>query len=246
MSAARPRAVPFSTFTVVAALLLVALPIAQAPSGAAQPTASVRAEALLPSPFKVEYRETADLDGDGDLDVVIVGVDGDVPAPEESGPDDGEGDRVLLFARKDPDGYRRLGLGKTAVMCRRCGGAFWGGIPAPIDLTVAKPSGSKTVPKTKSASSKTSSSIVVEQTAGAREVTTWVHRYRFEQGRVRLIGVDVTLVDRATGGSWTTSTNELTGITITTVSGDVDNAPKAGTSKRAPRFVSVDAVDLTD
>jgi hypothetical protein len=111
-------------------------------------------------------------------------------------------------------------------LCRRCGGAFWGTIPAAVNISLAK------------------GVFVVAQEAGAREVQRWTHRYRIERGRVRLIGLDFTEVDRGSAGSYTTSTNYLTGKTITTIEGDIEGAPQAGTTKGKPRTIFLENVDL--
>ncbi len=177
----------------------------------------------------VEQSVKVDLDLDGDQDVVIVGVDGPVPAPEDFEADETDGNRVLLFARKDSDGYRRVGLGRGALECRRCGGAFWGVVPAPIDITVAK------------------NVVTIEQSAGSRELTTWIHRYRLESGKVRLIGADTSMTDRLNGATIAISTNYLTGVTITEIDGDpdpADNPPKAGRVKGKSKVITVESVEL--
>jgi hypothetical protein len=198
-------------------------------TSAATTKAESLASRLLPSPFVVEESVKVDLDLDGDLDMVIVGVDGPVPAPEDFEADGTDGNRVLLFARKDRDGYRRVGLGRGALECRRCGGAFWGVVPAPIDITVAK------------------NVVTVEQSAGSREVTSWIHRYRLESGKVRLIGADRTTIDRLNGATISVSTNYLTGVTITAIEGDpdpADNPPKPGRVKGKPKVIAVESVEL--
>jgi hypothetical protein len=197
-----------------------------APTHAASKLAK-RPELLLTRPFKAEYRQAVDLDGDGDLDVAIVGVDGIVPTPQESLPNDPDGSRVLIVARKEPGGYRLIGTGTGALLCRRCGGAFWGVNPAPIELSAGK------------------GTLIVKQMSGARETQEWRHVYRIEEGRVRLIGIDRASTDRASGGSWTTSENLLTGLRITSVTGDIAEAPKAGTVKGRPSTIRLEEIDLS-
>ena len=217
---------PLAVALVVGVLALTYVPDGVA--GAATTNES-QASRLLSAPFVVEKSVKVDFDSDGDLDVVIVGVDGPVPAPEDFEADGTDGNRVLLFARKDPGGYRRVGLGRGALQCRRCGGAFWGAIPAPVDITVAK------------------NVVSIEQSAGSREVRTWIHRYRFEGGRVRLIGVDESTTDRLNGATVSVSRNYLTGLTITTIEGTpdpADNPPKAGRVKGRPKVVTVESVEL--
>ena len=213
--------------------LLVAISLGIPIAAPSPTTAATKAESqaarLLPAPFVVEKTVRVDLDADGDLDLVIVGVDGPVPAPESFDDDSSDGNRVLLFARKDPDGYRRVGLGRGALECRRCGGAFWGVSPAPIDITVAK------------------NVVNIEQSAGSRELTTWIHRYRLESGKVRLIGVDVSTTDRLNGATVSISRNYLTGLTVTEIDGTPDPAdkpPKAGRVKGKPKVINVEAVEL--
>jgi hypothetical protein len=181
---------------------------------------------LMPAPFNVEDRAQADLDNDGDADVILVGVDGPVPAPEANN-GESDGNRILVVARKDPGGYRRVGVGRDALLCRACGGAFWGGAPAPVELGGA------------------ANTLVVKQSAGARELTDWTHRYRITGGRVRLIGVDIERTDRASGSGVTTSTNLLTGVTITTVEGTPEQPATPGTRRGKPRVIYLEAVKLT-
>ncbi len=88
--------------------------------------AASRPERLLPAPFRLEQRLDVDLDKDGDLDAALVGVDGPVPAPETMDGSDSEGERILLVARRDRDGWRTAGTGRSALMCRRCGGRLLG------------------------------------------------------------------------------------------------------------------------
>ena len=193
---------------------------------AASGTKASSARSLLPRPYVVEKSISGDFDKDGDLDVAIVGVDG--PAVlEENSPEAGEGNRVLLVAQKVPGGYVTAGLGKGALLCRACGGAFWGINPAPIDLSVSR------------------GVLSVAQSAGSREVTDWLHRYRIEKGKVRLIGLDRSVNDRATGAWAKSSTNLLTGVTITTGEGALDPPVKIGTRKGRPSTVFLPKVEIS-
>jgi hypothetical protein len=210
---------------------LVLPPFATAMPGAtAVVKRASRPEQLLPSRFIAEKTVRVDLDLDGDLDAVVVGVDGVVPAPDTMEEGDGEGERVLLFATKDASGFRQVGLGRNALLCRRCGGAFWGVVPAPFEISVSK------------------NVVVVTQEAGSRELTSWTHRYRLQSGVVRLIGTDRVTADRLNGSVVSVSTNLLTGLTITTVDGDVDPSsenPKAGRKVGKPRVVALESVEIS-
>ena len=226
----------FAAVAVGASLVLAISTIASMMTSSLIPGANAvakrasRPEQLLPSPFIAEKTVRVDLDLDGDLDAVVVGVDGVVPAPETMGEVDGEGERVLMFATRDASGFRQVGLGRNAILCRRCGGAFWGVIPAPVEISVTK------------------NVVVVTQEAGSRELTNWTHRYRLQNGVVRLIGTDRVTADRLNGSVVSVSTNLLTGLTVTTVDGEVDPSldnPKAGRKIGKPRVVAVEAVEIS-
>lgn len=180
---------------------------------------------LLPRPLVLEQKLTGDLDRDGDLDAILVGVDG--PAKlEEITPGGSDGNRVLVVARKTQGAYVLAGIGFGALLCRTCGGAFWGVNPAPVELSVAK------------------GVLTVSQSAGSRQVTDWVHRYRIENGKVRLIGLDRTVTDRLNGAVVIESTNYLTGTKITTVEGEPEDPVKAGTRKGRPATVLLAKVTI--
>lgn len=216
-----------STLGVGAAILAAAslcAVVAPGANGAAK--ASATAAGVVPKPYKVENQVKVDLDGDGDLDVAMVAVDGPVPLKEIDPNSDSEGNRLLVIARKDSDGYRLVGKGANALMCRTCGGAFWGIVPAPIELTAKK------------------NTLVVFQEAGSREMSDYTHRYRIEKDRVRLIGSDIGYRDRGDGSNYQVSTNYLTGLSITTVDGTPEGAPKAGTVKGKPSVVYLENVEL--
>ena len=101
-------------------------------------------------------------------------------------------------------------------------GTACGVVGAPIELSTSR------------------NTLVINQSAGSREVTDWTHSYRIEKGGVRLIGLDRSVLDRATGGFVKESTNYVTGAKIVTVEGDVENPPKAGTTRGKPRAIYVD------
>lgn len=224
------HAVPVKTRVAAAliALSAIVLPLAIGDGGVAAAAAKPVANpsALVPKTLTVEARVNGDLDGDGDTDAVILAVDG--PAVVEDITDSPvDGDRRIIVARKDPGGYVSVGQGAGAAMCRRCGGAFFGIVPAPVDMTIK------------------SGVLVVTQSAGSREVTDWRHRYRIEKGRVRLIGTDRSTTDRANGSLVTTSTNLLTGLTITMVEGTPEEPVKAGRVKGKARLVFIENVELS-
>lgn len=214
--------VAIGTSLIVGLLLTLAgpPPVTAASTPAKDPTS------LLPRPYAMEYSQRVDLDRDGDLDIAIVGVDSPVTAPQDSTEEFGEGNRYLLIARKDTDGWRSVGRSSTAVICRSCGGAFWGALGAPIELSAS------------------GNTLVIRQSAGSREVVDWTHRYRIQAGGVRLIGLDRSVTDRGSGGVVNVSTNYLTGVKITTAEGEIESAPKAGTRRGKPRVIFVNTVTV--
>lgn len=214
---------PFRKARVLAVVAAASATLSGIPTAQAASTASTP-DSLMPRQYVVEKRVEGDLDKDGDIDVVMVGVDG--PAEiQELTEDAGEGSRVLIVAQKGPTGYKSVGVSYDALMCRACGGAFWGIAPAPIDIQIAK------------------GVLIVEQSAGSREVQAWKHRYRIEKNKVRLIGLDSELYDRATGDGTSTSTNYLTGATITMVT-KAEVAGKPKTKKGAPKTILLEKVTL--
>ena len=56
--------------------------------------------------------------------------------------------------------------------------------------------------------------LTVTQWGGSRETSGATHRFRLEQGAVRLIGVDHSMMDTLTGAGSTISENLLTGLTV--------------------------------
>jgi hypothetical protein len=208
----------------VTAALIAAAALGNAPVQAGPVEPKTTAEAWLRSPFQLESKYTVDIDADGDADEVLVGVDG--PAVASSSIPEGDENRVLLVARKDKDGYRPLGTGLKALLCRRCGGAFNVGAIPPIDFAATK------------------SGFVITQSAGSNEITEWTHRYRLEKNRIRLIGVDIAETDRNVGSTVIRSTNLLTGVTKTTVEGKPTKKVKVGSVKGKPRTVYLEGVTL--
>jgi hypothetical protein len=147
----------------------------------------------LPKGWRIEERLTADLNQDGKPDEILKLVE-DKPDKDAQG-DPTERERALqvnLAGGRSSTGYH-------ALICTRCGGAFFGMMETPANLRVDK------------------RVLIVEQEAGAREITRWLLRFWHENGRIRLIGADIAELDRATGRETTRSTNYLTGDRIETI-----------------------------
>jgi hypothetical protein len=207
-------------------------PATAAAKSAAKSAASVAR--LLPSPFKVESTHPIDLDRDGDRDLIVIGVDGTVPVEAAlENPDEGDGSRILLVAEKTTKGYKTLGSGRQALLCRQCGGAFSGPRGVIIEVEVAK------------------NAFIIRQSSGSREVTQWTHRYRLEKGRIRLTGLDRVVTDRVVEGQnggpafLSESKNYLTGDRIVTIDPNFpDQSMKSGKTKQKPTFIVLEQVAL--
>ena len=157
------------------------------------PTTSDTVQGFAPQGWKVEKTVRADLDRDGDRDAAVVLVQ-----DPNAGPAYGvyDGSRALVLALRQSNGQlKRSGVAPRLLGCKECGGAFTG--PGGLAPSVRFQGGN----------------VVVEQEFGAREVTVTLHRLRWLSGprRFRLVGLDTSLRDRATGSALEVSTNYLTG-----------------------------------
>ena len=164
----------------------------------------IPAQANTPSQFaprgwKVEEQKAGDLNGDSIPDYAIKLVE-DKPEKNSEG-DPTERGRALVIALSTKDGkLERAGVADKLLQCTRCGGAFYGVVEAPANVSIEK------------------GVVVVEQDHGSRDLTDTTYRFRYDPltQRFILIGFDLSDVDRLTATGVTESTNYLTGIRITT------------------------------
>jgi hypothetical protein len=154
---------------------------------------------FVPPGWKIEEAVKGDLNGDAVPDYALKLVE-DKPAKTA---DDMTNDRgralVVVLAGKDGK-LTRAGVADKLLQCTTCGGAFYGVVEAPANVTIAK------------------GVLVVDQDHGSRDVTETTYRFRYEPaaGRFALIGFDLKDVDRLTATTVTESTNYLTGLRVTT------------------------------
>jgi hypothetical protein len=144
-------------------------------------------------------------DGTGKIDKSRVPAHADTPqkfAPsgwkieEHAEGDPTERGRALVIALAAKDGgLTRAGIADNLLQCTRCGGAFYGVVETPVEVTIEK------------------GLIVVQQDHGSREVTNTTYRFRYEpsSGKFVLIGFDLSNADRATAQVTSESINYLTG-----------------------------------
>ena len=162
------------------------------------PASGDRPAAFAPAGWKVEDTVKGDLNGDGKPDYAIKLVE-DKPVKQDE-PLDSE--RALVVAFSDGDKLRRVAVADKLLQCTSCGGAFYGVMPAPADVSIEK------------------GVLVIENEHGSRDVSRSTFRFRYDpgSGSFVLIGYDYTDNDRLTGAVTTESTNYLTGSRVTTLS----------------------------
>lgn len=154
---------------------------------------------FAPAGWKVEEQATGDLNGDSLPDYAIKLVEDKADKNSEGDPT--ERGRALVIALGTKDGkLKRAGVADKLLQCTRCGGAFYGVVEAPANVSIDK------------------GVVVVEQDHGSRNVTDTTYRFRYDPALQSfvLIGFDLSDVDRLTASGVTESTNYLTGIRITT------------------------------
>ncbi|WP_324671678.1 hypothetical protein [Hymenobacter sp. GOD-10R] len=180
------------------------------------PAAGPQPSSFVPSGWQIEKQLTVDLNADQRPDRVLQLLEKKIAGQENSGDE-----RALVTILAQPDGtWKRVGASNKVVYCKSCFGALSGpegGIP---DVSVKK------------------GVVIVYQTGGSREAWNSTTRFRYEpsSNRMRLIGTDEVVVDRATGDIETTSTNLLTGIQeVSKGRIDQDKSKKTRRSLKPPK-----------
>src|ERR1051325_115037 len=145
----------------------------------------VPAQANAPQKFsplgwKIEEQITGDLNGDSVPDYALKLVEAKAEKDAEGDPT--ERGRALVVALAAKDGQlTRAGVADNLLQCTRCGGAFYGVVETPVDVTIEK------------------GVLVVHQYHSSRELTNPTYRFRYEPatGKFVLIGFDLANADRA-------------------------------------------------
>src|SRR5437764_7496333 len=186
-------------------ILFLAVVVSPAPSsaqdeGATIDVSRIPAEAgdvkgFVPPGWKIEEQVAGDLNGDSVPDYALKLVE-DKPAksaddmPTERG-------RALVVVLAGKEGkLARAGVADKLLQCTACGGAFYGVVEAPANVSIAK------------------GVLIVNQDHGSRNVTEATYRFRYEpdRGRFALIGFDLAGHDRLTGAARTERTDHLRGL----------------------------------
>ena len=158
------------------------------------PAQADKTEKFAPAGWKIEEKIAGDLNGDALPDYALKLVE--AKAEKDSEGDPTERGRALVVALATKDGQlTRAGVSDNLLQCTRCGGAFYGVVETPTQVTIEK------------------GAIVVQQDHGSREITNTTYRFRYEpsSGKFLLIGFDLANADRATAQVTSESINYLTG-----------------------------------
>jgi hypothetical protein len=152
--------------------------------------------AFVPSGWKIEKQINGDLNRDKAADAALVLVRNG-KTKDKNGYATARS-RALIVALKSRNSWRRVGINNSLLMGTRDGGAFWGVMETPVDVSIKN------------------GVLNVEQMSGSRETTETTHRFRYDTAKKRmyLIGLDYIGNDRATGAGHNVSTNFLTGVSI--------------------------------
>jgi hypothetical protein len=158
------------------------------------PAQADKPEKFAPAGWKIEQQVTGDLNADGVADYALKLVE--AKAEKDADGDPTERGRALIIALATKGGgLARAGVADNLLQCTRCGGAFYGVVETPTEVTIEK------------------GILVVQQDHGSREITNTTYRFRYEAatGKFVLIGFDLVNSDRATAQVTSESINYLTG-----------------------------------
>lgn len=184
-------------FLFATAFVLAAAAFAQDGTPLSAQKVAPRAAALqgfAPKGWKIEKQISGDLNRDKKPDVALVLVENlpvldkeNIPTPRQ---------RALVVALRQGKVWQRVGFSGFILPGTRDGGAFYGVVETPVNVSIAK------------------GVLNINQDSGSREVTETTHRFRYDAAshRMLLIGSEVIEHDRATGDWSSTSTNYLTGV----------------------------------
>ncbi len=185
--------------TLVPVLLALLVPVAHAQDAKPLSVKQVplRADAPIlfaPRGWKIEKRIGGDLNRDKIADAALVLVE-NKPAKDSEG-DATERKRALVVLLREGKGFRRAGFNNSLLLGTRDGGAFFGVMETPVDVSIKR------------------GVLVISMESGSRDVLETTHKFRLDRRTQRfyLIGFNSSTRDRAAGGGTTLSENYLTGV----------------------------------
>jgi hypothetical protein len=187
------------------------------------PASADRPTQFAPYGWKVEKIARGDLNGDHQTDQAISLIEDKNLNPES------DLKRVLVVAFAAAHKLGRVEVTDKLLQCATCGGALYGMLDAPTQVTISK------------------GVLIIRQDHGSREVVESTFRFRYDDQSKRflLIGYDYNYYDRALAIVVTESTNYLTGFRITTREGK----GKRTITKRAkiiPTHTFLDSLDADE
>ncbi len=183
--------------------------------GSHVPLHAAATRGFAPRGWVIEKTARGDLNRDRVPDAALVLIE-DKPAKDKDGYATPRS-RALVVAVKDARGWKRVGFSNQLLMGTGDGGAFYGVMPAPVEVSIRR------------------GVLIVGMEHGSREVEETTHRFRLQAPRgMVLIGFDTLVRDRATGSVRSESTNFLTGVKRVT---DTPPGKDKGTTKtvRVPK-----------
>ena len=182
---------------------------------------AVRADApvlFAPRGWKIQHQTNGDLNRDRRADAGLVLV-------ENGASKDTSRQRALVVLLREGKGWHRVGFNGTLLLGTRDGGAFYGAVETPVNVSIR------------------SGVLVVNQESGSREVLETTHKFRLDgSGRMRLIGTDSRLRDRADGSGRIVSTNYLRGVRYTDRFTAQSSKPKRRTTRVSRKLRALDDV----
>ena len=152
---------------------------------------------FVPAGWKIEEDVKGDLNQDGMIDHALKLIEINDAPKEDEMVDLG---RALVIVFGGKGGLAKAAVAGKILQCSACGGAFYGVMPAPANVSIAK------------------GILTVSNDHGSRWVTEVTYKFRYDEqaGMFILIGFDYVSRDRAEGSVTTESTTYLTGKRITT------------------------------
>jgi hypothetical protein len=151
---------------------------------------------FVPAGWKIEEDVKGDLNQDGVIDHALKLIENKTVKEDEVS----DLSRALVIVFGGKGGLKKAAVAGKILQCTGCGGAFYGAMPAPANVSIAK------------------GVLTVMNDHGSRWVTEVKYKFRYDEqpGMFILIGFDYVSRDRAEGSVTTESTNYLTGKRITT------------------------------
>ena len=186
------------------------------------PATAATAAGFVPSGWKIEEQIKGDVNADGREDILLKLVE-DKPVKQDEFVDRS---RALVVVVKTAEGgWRNAAVADKLLQCTGCGGAFYGVVDAPANVSIEK------------------GVIVISQDHGSRWVSEISFKFRYDEqpGKFILIGFDYSTRDRAEGSAVSESINYLTGKRIA-----MNSKGRKTTTTVVKKRLSIDGIDSSE